>query len=319
LPTIFAASAAAASPRSAAEGLVEPADAAGATGALAQPLNRVQHIRLLLYRRGAQVLQPFQIAGHLREYRREWHQGLYRGVPVAADHRAFQRLAGHAVEAVNYDRVPSATYCRPETAGVGLTEAEAGKRGYDVRVGRFNFGSLAKPRILGHPEGLVKVVSDAKYDEVLGVHMVGPHATDLISEACVALRLEATTEEKLVDPTFIVAHPVDVSPLARANDANPQVTDRFELFINGREIANGFSELNDPEDQAARFTAQAQAKEAGDEEAMFYDADYIRALEYGLPPTAGEGIGIDRLVMLFTDSPSIRDVILFPQLKKEDT
>jgi lysyl-tRNA synthetase class 2 len=129
---------------------------------------------------------------------------------------------------------------------------------------------------------------------------------------------EATTEEKLVDPTFIVAHPVDVSPLARANDANPAVTDRFELFINGREIANGFSELNDPEDQAARFMAQAQAKEAGDEEAMYYDADYIRALEYGLPPTAGEGIGIDRLVMLFTDSASIRDVILFPQLKKED-
>jgi lysyl-tRNA synthetase, class II len=126
---------------------------------------------------------------------------------------------------------------------------------------------------------------------------------------------EATTEEKLVQPTFIVAHPVDVSPLARANDANPQVTDRFELFMTGREYANGFSELNDPEDQAARFQAQAAAKEAGDEEAMFYDADYIRALEYGLPPTAGEGIGIDRLVMLFTDSPSIRDVILFPQLK----
>jgi lysyl-tRNA synthetase, class II len=129
---------------------------------------------------------------------------------------------------------------------------------------------------------------------------------------------EATTEEKLVDPTFIIAHPVDVSPLARANDANPAVTDRFELFITGREIANGFSELNDPEDQAARFNAQAKAKEAGDEEAMYYDADYIRALEYGLPPAAGEGIGIDRLVMLFTDSPSIRDVILFPQLKPED-
>ncbi len=126
---------------------------------------------------------------------------------------------------------------------------------------------------------------------------------------------EATTEEKLVSPTFIVAHPVDVSPLARANDANPAVTDRFELFMTGREFANGFSELNDPEDQAARFTSQARAKEAGDEEAMYYDADYIRALEYGLPPTAGEGIGIDRLVMLFTDSPSIRDVILFPQLK----
>jgi lysyl-tRNA synthetase class 2 len=129
---------------------------------------------------------------------------------------------------------------------------------------------------------------------------------------------EATTEEKLTDPTFIVAHPVDVSPLARASDKDPSVTDRFELFINGREIANGFSELNDPEDQAARFAAQARAKEAGDEEAMYYDADYIRALEYGLPPTAGEGIGIDRLAMLFTDSPSIRDVILFPQLKPEE-
>ncbi|HEX4942848.1 MAG TPA: amino acid--tRNA ligase-related protein, partial [Usitatibacteraceae bacterium] len=130
---------------------------------------------------------------------------------------------------------------------------------------------------------------------------------------------EATTEARLVQPTFIVAHPTDVSPLARANDANPAVTDRFELFITGREMANGFSELNDPEDQAARFAGQAAAKEAGDEEAMYYDADYIRALEYGLPPTAGEGIGIDRLAMLFTDSPSIRDVILFPQLKSADT
>jgi lysyl-tRNA synthetase class 2 len=128
---------------------------------------------------------------------------------------------------------------------------------------------------------------------------------------------EATTEDKLVQPTFIVAHPTDVSPLARASDANPAVTDRFELFITGRELANGFSELNDPEDQAARFRGQVEAREAGDEEAMFYDADYIRAMEYGLPPTAGEGIGIDRLVMLLTDSPSIRDVILFPQLKRE--
>jgi lysyl-tRNA synthetase class 2 len=128
---------------------------------------------------------------------------------------------------------------------------------------------------------------------------------------------EATTENKLVQPTFIVAYPADVSPLARASDADPAVTDRFELFITGREIANGFSELNDPEDQAGRFRAQSAAREAGDEEAMYYDADYIRAMEYGLPPTAGEGIGIDRLVMLLTDSPSIRDVILFPQLKPE--
>ncbi|HKQ23980.1 MAG TPA: lysine--tRNA ligase [Burkholderiales bacterium] len=128
---------------------------------------------------------------------------------------------------------------------------------------------------------------------------------------------EQTTEDKLIQPTFIVAHPTDVSPLARRNDADPSVTDRFELFITGREIANGFSELNDPEDQAERFSEQARAKEAGDEEAMYYDADYVRALEYGLPPTAGEGIGIDRLVMLFTDSPSIRDVILFPQMRSE--
>ncbi len=128
---------------------------------------------------------------------------------------------------------------------------------------------------------------------------------------------EQTTEDKLIQPTFIVAHPTDVSPLARSNDKNPAVTDRFELFITGRELANGFSELNDPEDQAARFQQQAQAKEAGDEEAMYYDADYVRALEYGLPPTAGEGIGIDRLVMLLTDSPSIRDVILFPQMRPE--
>jgi lysyl-tRNA synthetase class 2 len=128
---------------------------------------------------------------------------------------------------------------------------------------------------------------------------------------------EATTEDQLIQPTFIVAQPTDVSPLARANDVDPAVTDRFELFITGREFANGFSELNDPEDQAARFRGQVEAREAGDEEAMFYDADYIRAMEYGLPPTAGEGIGIDRLVMLLTDSPSIRDVILFPQLKPE--
>jgi lysyl-tRNA synthetase, class II len=128
---------------------------------------------------------------------------------------------------------------------------------------------------------------------------------------------EETTEAKLIQPTFIVQYLTDVSPLARANDANPAVTDRFELFITGRELANGFSELNDPEDQAARFQSQVEARMAGDEEAMYLDADYLRAMEYGLPPTAGEGIGIDRLVMLLTNSPSIRDVILFPQLKRE--
>jgi len=128
---------------------------------------------------------------------------------------------------------------------------------------------------------------------------------------------EKTVEDQLKQPTFITAYPTEVSPLSRANDDNPFVTDRFEFFLGGREICNGFSELNDPEDQAARFRHQVAEKEAGDEEAMHYDADYIRALEYGMPPAAGEGIGIDRLVMLLTDSPSIRDVILFPHMRPE--
>ena len=128
---------------------------------------------------------------------------------------------------------------------------------------------------------------------------------------------EKTVEHRLSHPTFITEFPTEVSPLARRNDANPLVTDRFELFIGGRELANGFSELNDAEDQAERFRKQVEEKDAGDQEAMHYDADYIRALEYGLPPTAGEGIGIDRLVMLFTDSPSIRDVLLFPHMRPE--
>jgi len=128
---------------------------------------------------------------------------------------------------------------------------------------------------------------------------------------------EAKVEETLIQPTFITAFPTEVSPLARRNDDNPEISDRFELFIAGREIANGFSELNDSEDQAERFHAQVAEKDAGDDEAMHFDQDYITALEYGMPPTAGEGIGIDRLVMLFTDSPSIRDVLLFPHMRPQ--
>ena len=128
---------------------------------------------------------------------------------------------------------------------------------------------------------------------------------------------EKTVEPTLVQPTFITEHPVEVSPLARANDSDPGMTDRFELFVGGKELANGFSELNDPEDQAARFQAQVDAKAGGDDEAMHFDADYIRALEVGLPPTGGLGVGIDRLVMLLTGSSSIRDVLLFPYMRPE--
>jgi lysyl-tRNA synthetase class 2 len=146
---------------------------------------------------------------------------------------------------------------------------------------------------------------------------VKPFATSGLGALQLAL-FEETAEALLWEPTFIIDYPVEVSPLARASDSREGITERFELFMVGREIANGFSELNDPEDQAARFLSQVAAKDAGDDEAMFYDADYIRALEYGMPPAGGCGIGIDRLMMLITDSPNIRDVLLFPHLRKED-
>jgi len=148
--------------------------------------------------------------------------------------------------------------------------------------------------------------------------MGSTHAQEAGLGALQLALFEQVAESKLEQPTYIVDYPVEVSPLARASDTQPEVTERFELFIAGRELANGFSELNDPEDQAARFQAQVRARDAGDEEAMYYDADYVRALEYGMPPTAGCGVGVDRFIMLLVDAPSVRDVILFPHMRPED-
>jgi lysyl-tRNA synthetase class 2 len=154
--------------------------------------------------------------------------------------------------------------------------------------------------------------------KLAGEHIDGPALKNAGLGALQLALFEACAEEHLWEPTYIIDYPIEVSPLARESDTRPGITERFELFITGREIANGFSELNDAQDQAARFLKQVEQKEAGDEEAMYFDHDFIRALEYGLPPTGGCGIGIDRLMMLITDSPNIRDVILFPHLRREE-
>ncbi|MCA6062548.1 lysine--tRNA ligase [Thalassolituus marinus] len=204
---------------------------------------------------------------------------------------------------------------------LGATTIEYGESTYD-------FGSTFQrmtmvEAILKYNTGMDEaVLRDAEnnletlkeYAKSVGIHL-GPKEAGWGAGKLICEIFEETAESKLDQPTFITEYPWEVSPLARRNDENPFVTDRFEFFVGGRELANGFSELNDAEDQAARFRKQVEEKDAGDDEAMHYDDDYVRALEYGLPPTAGEGIGIDRLVMLFTNSHTIKDVILFPHMK----
>ncbi|HPQ95574.1 MAG: lysine--tRNA ligase [Thiothrix sp.] len=205
----------------------------------------------------------------------------------------------------------------------GLARTVMGRNEVTYQGQTYDFGGTferisVRDAILKHnpdlrPEQLDELESARAVAQQLGLK---PNATAGLGKVQIEI-FEETVEHKLLQPTFITEYPAEVSPLARRNDDNPFITDRFEFFVGGRELANGFSELNDAEDQAERFRQQVLEKDAGDDEAMHYDADYVRALEYGLPPTAGEGIGIDRLVMLFTDAPSIRDVILFPHLRPE--
>ncbi|MEK7815978.1 MAG: lysine--tRNA ligase [Pseudomonadota bacterium] len=205
----------------------------------------------------------------------------------------------------------------------GLAEHVFGVTTVSYQGEQYDFGKrfdrlTLKEAVLRHNPALAAADLEsigqlAAYAKGLGIEIKPTYGTGKLQLEI----FEKTVEEKLKNPTFIMAYPTEVSPLARRNDQDHAIADRFELFIGGREIANGFSELNDAEDQAERFRKQVQEKEAGDQEAMHFDEDYVRALEHGMPPTAGEGIGIDRLVMLFTDSPSIRDVLLFPHMRPE--
>ena len=206
----------------------------------------------------------------------------------------------------------------------GLAVDVLGKTLIDYQGEQYDF---AKPFArLSVKESILHYNTDISAADLEDMAALRAHAARLgvpLKDGCGVGRLhieifEKTVEHRLKDPTFITAYPTEVSPLARRNDDDPSVADRFEFFVGGRELANGFSELNDAEDQAERFRAQVRDKDAGDAEAMHFDADYIRALEHGLPPTAGEGIGIDRLVMLLTDAPSIRDVLLFPHMRPSD-
>jgi lysyl-tRNA synthetase, class II len=221
-------------------------------------------------------------------------------------------------------------YCAYEDCGYMMAHTEKLVRAAAQAVGTLNFTYQGKSVDLARPFERLAIPEAIRRQGINGdlrdksflrsklrelkVEIKGEHGWGSLQ----LMLFEAVAEKHLVQPTFVTEFPAEVSPLARRNDRDPEIVDRFELFVDAKEIANGFSELNDPEDQAARFREQARLKEAGDQEAMYYDADYIRALEYGMPPTAGGGLGIDRLVMLLTDSPSIRDVILFPHMRPED-
>jgi lysyl-tRNA synthetase class 2 len=205
----------------------------------------------------------------------------------------------------------------------GLADAVLGARSFDYQGRRIDFGAPFARRSVedavaaANPDLDRARLRDAGYLRAACTRLGLEPGKDDGAGALQMAIFEKTAEQGLLQPTFIHSYPTEVSPLSRPRDSDPFVADRFEFFVDGRELANGFSELNDPEDQAERFRAQVLRRTAGDAEAMYFDADYVRALEYGMPPAAGLGVGVDRLVMLLTDSPSIRDVLLFPQLRHE--
>ena len=212
-----------------------------------------------------------------------------------------------------------------EKAIRGLADAVHGSRKIEYQGRSYDLAApfrrlTVEQALIAHNPGIDPLsLRDLTYlRKFCAEHGIAVHEHDGAGKLQIEI-FEKTVEHELLEPTFIHAYPAEVSPLSRANDADPFVTDRFEFFLAGREIANGFSELNDPEEQAARYRAQVARHDRGDEEAMYFDADYIRALEYGMPPTAGLGVGIDRLVMFLTNSPSIRDVILFPHMRPESS
>jgi lysyl-tRNA synthetase class 2 len=205
-------------------------------------------------------------------------------------------------------------YVAKETIGTDVIEYQ----GHTIDLSKPFDRLTAKDAVLKYaPQYTSENLEDADFMHKELVRLGEPQKEGVGIGALQMAMFEAVAESKLIQPTYIIDYPVEISPLARASDTRKGITERFELFMAGRETANGFSELNDPQDQSARFMAQAKLKAEGDDEAMYYDADYIRALEYGLPPTGGCGVGLDRFAMLLTNSPSIRDVLLFPHMRRE--
>ena len=286
---------------------------------------------------GGAVAHPFKTHHHALDidlYLRVAPELYLKRLVVGGMERVFEINRNFRNEGISTRHNPEFTmmewYCAYEDCEYMIAHTEKLVRhAAQAALGKTSFGYQQRPIDMGKPFARLSMTEAIRMQGVQGdlrdraflagklTSLAIEYSKDQGWGSLQLMLFEALAEKHLIQPTFVTEFPAEVSPLARRNDGDPGITDRFELFIDAKEIANGFSELNDPEDQAERFREQARLKLAGDQAAMYYDADYIRALEFGLPPTAGGGLGIDRLVMLLTDSPSIRDVILFPHMRPE--